>query len=538
MNIRKIMTLCVAFVGLVAVNACDVTTEPRSTVTDANIFEDTQSYEAFLARLYAGLGVTGQQGPSGDGDFQRLDEGFSSYNRQLWQLQELPTDEAVIAWNDAGLPELSYQGWASSNQFVQMMYSRIMFQVSMVNEFLRETTDEVLASRGQESLTEEIQQFRAEARFLRALSYWHGIDLYGDIPLVTEEYPLNGPPPPQSTRQELYNYVVSELNEIRGDLPPPGAGEYGRADQGAVAMLLAKLYMNAGVYVGSDAYSQAMTELDNVLGAYQLATNYRDNFVADNHLSPELIFAVPQDGERTRQWGGQTFLVHAQVGGSNEEMPPENWGIDGGWWGLRVTPEFVALFPGAENSPEGEYSPDGRQYFYWLIRDNGEPRSLEITSITDWYAGWTCPKYSNLTSSGLPGSHPTFPDTDYPMFRLADAYLMYAELAVRGAGGSTAQAAEYVNQLRQRAYGDASGNIGAGDLTLDFVLDERARELYWEGHRRTDLIRYGLFTGGDKLWSWKGNVQAGASTSDHLNVYPIPASEILANPNLTQNPGY
>ncbi len=524
MNIRKMLTLCVAFVVLVAVNACDVTTEPRSTVTDANIFEDTQSYEAFLARLYAGLGVTGQQGPSGDGDFQRLDEGFSSYNRQLWQLQELPTEEAVIAWNDAGLPELSTQGWASSNQFVQMMYSRIMFQVSMVNEFLRETTDEKLASRGQESLAEEIRQFRAEARFLRAFSYWHGIDLYGDIPLVTEDYPLNSPPPEQSTRQELYSYVVSELNAIRGDLPAAGAGEYGRADQGAVAMLLAKLYMNAGVYVGTDAYSQAMSELDNVLGAYQLATNYRDNFVADNHLSPELIFTVPQDGERTRQWGGQTFLIHASVGG---DMPAGDWGIDGGWWGIRVTPEFVELFPGAENSP------DGRQFF-WTEGQNG----VEINSITDWFDGYACPKFTNLTSAGVQGSHPTYPDTDYPVFRLADAYLMYAELTVRGAGGSTTQAVEYVNELRERAYGDASGNIAAGDLTLGFVLDERARELYWEGHRRTDLIRYGLFTGGDKLWSWKGNVQSGQATPITRDLYPIPASEILANPNLTQNDGY
>ena len=90
MNIRKIMTLCVAFVGLVAVNACDVTTEPKSDVTEANVFDDENTYTAFLAKLYAGLAVTGQQGAAGDGDFQRLDEGFSSYGRQLWQLQELP----------------------------------------------------------------------------------------------------------------------------------------------------------------------------------------------------------------------------------------------------------------------------------------------------------------------------------------------------------------------------------------------------------------------------------------------------------------
>ena len=96
----------------------------------------------------------------------------------------------------------------------------------------------------------------------------------------------------------------------------------------------------------------------------------------------------------------------------------------------------------------------------------------------------------------------------------------------------------YINDLRERAYGDASGNITTGDLDLAFVLDERARELYWEGHRRTDLIRYGLFTGSGKLWSWKGNVQGGAATPDTRDLYPIPASEILANPNLVQNDGY
>ena len=523
MNIRKIMTLCVAFVGLVAVNACDVTTEPKSDVTEANVFDDENTYTAFLAKLYAGLAVTGQQGAAGDGDFQRLDEGFSSYGRQLWQLQELPTDEAVIAWNDAGLPELSTQGWASSNQFVQMMYSRIYFQVSLVNEFLRETTDEVIASRGQQSLADEIRQYRAEARFLRALSYWHGIDLYGDIPLVEEDYPLNGPPPPQSTRAEIYSYVVDELNDIRNDLPPAGTGQYGRADQGALSMLLAKVYMNAGVYIGSDAYSQALTEIEGILGAYQLASDFDANFSADNHNSPEIIFSIPTDGERTQTWGGMTFLIHAQVGG---DMRGGDWGIVGGWWGIRTTPEFVAVFPGAETSP------DSRQNF-WT-----EGQSLEIGSITDWFQGYANPKFSNLDGLGVQGSHPTFPDTDYPMFRLADAYLMYAELNLRGAGGTAVQAVAYINDLRERAYGDASGNITTGDLDLAFVLDERARELYWEGHRRTDLIRYGLFTGSGKLWSWKGNVQGGAATPDTRDLYPIPASEILANPNLVQNDGY
>jgi starch-binding outer membrane protein, SusD/RagB family len=524
MRIQMIRKLCIAAAVLAAAAGCEITTEPKSTVTDASIFNDTQSYKAFLAKLYAGLALTGQQGPHGQGDFQRLDEGFSHYGRQLWQLQELPTDEAVIAWNDAGLPELSTQLWASANQFVQMMYSRIFFQVSLTNEFLRETTDEKRAGRGHTNLADEIRGYRAEARFLRALSLWHGIDLFGDIPLVTEDDPLGATPPEQSTRAEIYAFIVDELNAIRNDLPPVGGGQYGRADRGAMSMLLAKVYMNAEAYTGAAQYGSALAEIEDVLaGPYQLAADYASNFKADNHNSPETIFAVPQDGNSTRTWGGTTFLVHASCGGG---MNNADYGHGGCWWGLRMLPEVVELFPGAPASP------DGRAILYT------DGQALEVGSITNFNDGYAAPKWTNLTSLGVAGSHGEFPDTDYPVFRLADAYLMYAELVLRGAGGTTGQAVTYINQLRQRAYGDASGNIAAAGLTLDFVLDERARELWWEGHRRTDLIRYGLFTGGDYLWSWKGGTQSGSPTESFRNLYPIPASELLANPNLTQNPGY
>ena len=249
MRNTSIMAILAASALGLGVAACDVTTEPKSTVTEANVFNDTQSYEAFLAKLYAGLTVTGQQGPHGNSDFSRLDEGFSHYGRQLWQLQELPTDEAVLGWGDAGIPEMITMGWASSNQFVQMMYSRVFYQVSLANEFLRATSDEKLEERGQSALRDEIAPMRAEARFLRAFSYWHGIDLWGNIPLVTEDFELGATPPDQSDRATIYQYVVDELNAIRGDLPAVGAAEYGRVDQGAVAMLLAKLYLNASVYI-------------------------------------------------------------------------------------------------------------------------------------------------------------------------------------------------------------------------------------------------------------------------------------------------
>jgi hypothetical protein len=511
--------------ALFLVAGCDITTEPQSTVTDATIFADKASYRAFLAKLYAGLSLTGQQGPHGNADFGRLDEGFSQYNRQLWQLQELPTDEAVIQWGDAGLRELHYQVWASSNQFVQMMFSRVFYQVDLVGEFLRETTDEKLAERGHTDLADEVHQYRAEARFLRALSYWHGIDLFGNIPLITEDFGIGNTPPTQNTRTEIYDYIVAELTDIRDDLPAVGTGDYGRADQGAVAMLLAKVYMNAGVYTGTDHYAEALAEVENVIaGPYTVNPVYRNNFLADNGDNrAEFIFAIPYDGLRTRTWGGTTFLAHAGCGG---DMVAADYGLDFCWAGLRVTPEFVALFPAPQDA-----SPDARAIFF------SAGQTLDIADIADFRNGWAAPKYQNVTSAGDPGSNQTHPDTDFPMFRLADAYLMYAELALRGAGGSAATATGYVNALRERAYGDQTGNIVEADLTLDFVLAERARELWWEGHRRTDLIRFGQFSTAG-IWAWKGNVQAGTTTEAFRNLYPIPASELLANPNLVQNPGY
>ncbi len=528
MRIQRIMKLGVASAVLLGVAACSVTTEPESSVTDATVFEDTETYRALLAKIYAGLAVTGQQGPDGDGDVRGdFDEGFSHYVRLMWQMNELPTDEAVIAWGDGSLQELNTTTWGAANGFSSGMYNRVYFQVALANELLRETTADKLAERGHSSLAEEIADFRAEARFLRALSYWHGIDFFGDIPLVTEDFPQGAEPPAQETRERVFAFIVDELTGIRDELPIAGAADYGRADQGAVAMLLAKLYMNAEVYNAGSQYANALSEIDRVIGGpYQLDPTYQNLFLADNHTSPEIIFPVPQDGDAQKTWGGTTFLIHASCGGDIMSATPSTWGHDGCWWGLRTQPELVALFPSAADSP------DARAIFFTEGQD-----SL-VNSLTSFTDGWAVTKYSNLTSSGLPGSNSTHADIDHPLFRLGDAYLMYAEAVLRGGGGTMAQAVDYVNALRERAYGDQSANITENDLTLGFVLDERARELYWEGHRRLDLIRYGLFTGADYVWQWKGNAPAGVATDPCRTLYALPATELGANPLLTQNPCY
>lgn len=519
----NVMAVAAAVMSTVFAGCTDLTVEPKSTVTDANVFTDAGSYQAFIARVYSGLAVSGQQGPAGRPDIQGIDEGFSQYLRLLWEAQELPTDEAVIGWGDVGLPEMNTQTWAVTNSFVVAMYYRIFFQVGMANEFLRQTTDAKLDARGQTSATlkAQVKQFRAEARFLRALSYWHGIDLFGNIPLVKETDPLGSTPPKQATRQEIYTFVVSELLAIQADLPTPGPNAYGRASTMAAQMLLAKLYMNAGVYTGSANYAGALGALQAVIaGPFTLDANWKRMFQADNNTSPEIIYAIPQDGLKTETWGGMTFVVHASCGGS---MDPSALGIDGCWWGLRLKQQAYNLFGPGDKRGNVFYS-------------NGQ--AVNVSSIGNFNDGIAAPKFSNRTSTGAAGSHPTHVDTDFPVFRLADAYLMYAEAVVRGGGGNRVQALAYVNALRTRAYGDASGNIADAQLTLDFILDERTRELLWEGHRRTDLVRFGKFTGGSYIWAWKGGVEAGKSTDPFLNLYPIPANELVANPNLKQNTGY
>jgi len=528
---RRATAAFTALFAAAVVGCTDTVVQPKSTVTSANIFADPNSYTQFIAKVYAGLALTGQQGPTNNSDIQQFDEGFSEYIRVWWQLNELPTDEAVVAWGDPGLPEINTGQWVSSNVWVTAMYARVFFQVAMANEFLRQTTDAQLDARGVTPAWKAIvHTYRAEARFLRAYSYWHGMDMFGSIPLVTENDPIGAIAPKPVPRDSIYRYIVSELTAISADLPPDHAPtSYGRATPAAAQMLLAHVYLNAGVYTGTPDYTHALAAASAAIAAgYSLAPNYRNNFLADNNTSPEIIWAVPFDGTHTQTWGGTTFLVHAGCGGSNLPAGFSN-GTNGCWWGIRLKPE-------AYNRYLAEPAGDSRMsYFY----NTANPT---VTSISTFDDGVAAPKYLNLTSTGATGSDQTFPDTDYPVFRLADAYLIYIECYLRGGGGTGAQALAYFNAIRERAYGNTNGDIAsltagsAADLQL--VLDERSRELLWEGFRRMDLIRYGLFSGGTYNWSWKNGVMTGAAYPAHLDLFPIPLNELSANPNMVQNQGY
>ncbi len=526
-NINKLLSILVLIVVFSSCNDdLNVTPIDPNEQTAATVYNDPASYKKILAKLYAGLATTGQRGPAGLPDIAGIDEGFSSYIRMYWYHQELSTDEAVIAWNDQTIKDFHNQSWGAGDVFIQALYSRIFYQITFANEYLRETTEEKLDSRGvDESLKQEIGYFRAEARFLRALSYWHALDLFGNVPFVTEEDAIGAFLPEQISRKDLFNYIESELKDIETKLMPPRQNEYARADQAAAWMLLAKLYLNAEVYTGTSRYDEVIAYTKKVIDAgYSLNPDYAGNFMADNHNSLELIFAVAFDGLNTQTWGGTTFIAHAAVGGN---MSAGDFGLDGGWGGTRTTSAFVDKF----DDPSG--NTDSRAMFFT------DGQSLEINDISVFTDGYAIAKWKNITESGDPGSSLTFVDIDFPVFRLADAYLMYAEAVLRGgSGGSVAEATGYINQLRERAYGDTSGNIGDLELNLDFVLDERARELYWECHRRTDLIRYGRFSESDYVWPWKGGKKEGISTDSKYDLYPIPSSDLAANPNLDQNVGY
>ena len=499
--------------------------QPLNDVTSEVVYSSPLGYKQALAKVYGSFALTGNAGPTGQADIVGLDEGGNAdYLRTFWKAQELSTDEAVIAWGDAGIQDFHNMNWSPDNAYLRGLYFRSLYQVTLVNEFLRESTDAKLSSRGISGTeSDKIRANRAEVRFLRAYQYWSLMDLFGNPAFTTEENPIGGPLPKQIGRAELFKYIESELKAIETILPQDRTiAYYGRATKGAAQALLARLYLNATVYTGTAKNNEAVEYAKKVIDAgYTLESNYRKISLNDNTNSPEFIMTINYDGQKSQVFGGTTFLTHAAIGGS---MQAGNYGVDFGWGGLRTTKALVNLFP------NGASSADRRANFY----TNGQ--SLEIASLTSFTDGYAVPKFQNKTSTGTPGTNITFVDADFPLFRLPEMHLIYAEATLRGGSGNAATALGYINALRTRAYGNSNGAVSA--LTLDLILDERARELYWEGHRRTDLNRYGRFVTGTYLWPWKGGVKDGKAVEDYRKVYPIPAADITANPGLIQNNGY
>lgn len=517
------------FLGMLLFTACEDIVPEGDTLTEADLLSQPGAYDGLIAKAYAGLVIGGQSGGDGNADIQGIDGGFSNYHRLYWNMQELTTDEAIIAWNDGTIQDLHGHVWTDGNEFINAMFSRINYQIALCNEFLRLSSDAKLNEYNIPSdVRADVADYRNEARFLRAYSYYHGMDLFGTMPFTTESVTVGNPP--ALTRAALFNYVEGELLAIESQMIPAGMNEYGRADQAALQMVLAKMYLNAQVYTGTARNDEALTYTNKVINSgYTIPTvPYAYSFYADNDRNgaqDEFIWTLNFDGLRTQTFGGTTYLTHAPVGG---DMDPAEFGINGGWGGIRTTEQFVELFPGMENSD------DQRETFFTT------DQTLQINDVSRFKDGFAIQKFKNIDINGNAGSDTVgdFVDIDFPVFRLSDAYLMYAEATLRGAAGGDLNVAEgYINQLRLRAYGNTSGNITASDLDLDFILDERARELHWEAHRRQDLVRFNQFSTG-KVWAWKGNVASGTTTASFRNLLPIPSRELNLNPNLVQNPGY
>jgi hypothetical protein len=532
-RVLQLFTLaCTIAVFTMSCNKLDLS--PTNDLTADRVYTSVGGYKQALAKVYGAFALTGNAS-TGQPDIPAeiiKDEGNSDFLRLYWNLQELTTDEAVWSWqNDAGIQGIHEMSWGSINSIIYGLYYRSYFQITLCNDFINQSSDDNLSKRGISGAeADEVRKFRAEARFIRAYQYAVLMDIYGNPPMVTENTQIGGKDlPKQIMRKDLFAYVESELKAVENDLTDAKANEYGRADKAAAWALLSRIYLNAEVYTGTARYTDAITYCNKITAAgFSLHGNYRELTIADNDLNrDEFILTINYDGTSTQNYGGTTYLMHGPA-----NVPAEVSGSSGSWGGLRITQQFVNLFADKTGAT------DTRAQFYM------SGQSMEVNDLYVSNNGYSSTKYRNKTRAGGPAPHQDqakdFSDIDFPLFRLGETYLTYAEAVLRGgSGGSLGTALEYVNKLRTRAYnGSVAGNITSSALTTDFILDERGRELWYEATRRTDLIRYNKFTTASYLWAWKGGVKGGAAVNSRYNLFPLPPTDLSANPNLVQNPGY
>ncbi len=524
------------------INDLEVFPLDDTVISTDKAYQTADDFTMSLNKIYGSWSLAGQNG-AGDSDVAGLDAGNTVLMRAWWTLQEDSADFTKCAWADSWVSAVNSMTWTSTTvEPIEGVYYRCMFIVALANDFLSNIDN---APAGV-----DIDAYRAEARFCRALAYYTLLDMFACPPFITESnYSLA---PSQLSRPELFNWIESELVAIKEDLPTKYS-EYGRADKSAANALLARMYLNAEVYTGSERYSDCIAACNEIIatGNYDLAPNYAELFMADNgenvNTNKEIIFPIMFDGIGTQSYGMALLLFGARSGSESND-----YGCDGAWSGVRSTANLIRNFE-FESSSEADWTQDNivdkRGMFY------AGARSMEITTSaigTFDTEGWLVYKFTNLDSAGVAGSNAYFPDTDFPMFRLGDVYLMYAEAVARGgSGGDSSTAVGYVNALRARGYGDNSRDIDASWLSASApvsgsstsvaygnILNERARELYWEGTRRTDLVRYDLYTSSSYVWAEKGGIISGVGVGDHYNVFPISTNDMSANGSLVQNSGY
>ena len=512
----------------VGLNSCtkDLDVEP----IDPNLQTKIQPEQLFN-KCYANIAVAGNGGANGDCDVDGIDGGTSGFVRQMWNANELTTDESICGWGDEGIANFCYNTYDASHPMLRGYYYRLYTGISFCNQYLQEFGD-------------YNSTMSAEVRFIRALDYFLLMDGWGNVPFVTG---ITSEKPVQYSRAEMFNFIESELLEIEPQLSAAVAKKstdagYGRVDKAAAWLLLARLYLNAEVYTGTARYDKAAQYAEQVMNSsYKLNMTgagswsaYQMLFMADNgetSAAYEAVFPILQDGVRTTSWGTSLFLIAST---HDADMVDSN-GTTETWGGNRARPELIAKWFPNGNAPEA-----GPKDFAKAAGDDraiidSRGRTIDNTDVSAFKNGFAVAKFNNFTTTGASTNSAQFPDADFFMFRAAEAYLTYAEAQAR-MGGGTAQnaAAQAINQLRIRANATTKDSY-----TLDEICDEWCREFYYEGRRRMDLIRFGKFGGSsDYNWQWKGGSYAGRSFEAYKNIFAIPSTDLNANPNLTQNPGY
>lgn len=549
------------FLGISLVSCLgDLDTMPldNNQLVSEQVYKTKDGYTGVLAKCYASLILTGQKGgDGGDGDLEGANEGYSGYVRLLFYLQELSTDNFIMPSSSNGLRKCLNLQWDASNaSVVTWTYQRLYMSIAYCNEFLRECTEVKLQGRGLwEEMKDDYEAYRAEARFIRAYCYSMLCDLFGAVPYVDENTGVKEIPA-QYTRKQIFQYAESELLDIENSLKAPGANEYGRIDRVACWFLLARMYLNADTWIQENKYQDACTYALKVINDshYPLASDYREIFLADNHACKEIIWPLVQDGQRAQSSAGTNFYVKAFVNGPMDEL--YNTGVGSrGWGNVRAKMTLVDAFDADDVTFDpadtwGNSKKDKRAQFMTALPNQvKETWDAEMNMTSTFTCGYGYIKWRNVTKDDqLSPSGDAYTSIDFPLFRTADAYLMAAEAILRGANGSKDDALRYVNEIRSRAYmsgkyakqgvrSDVSGEIGMSELTLDFLLSERQKELASELTRRTDLIRFGKYTKGNN-WDWKNGARLGEDVDDKYKLFPIPESELTNNPTLEQNEGY
>lgn len=481
-------------------------------------------------------------------DLQNMDGGASETIRAFWSVQETTADAAKCAWgNDAWVRALNTNTWSDvQNDAVYAVYIRTLQGVSYVNEYLRQTSPERLSARGvDDALSAKIAGFRAEARFIRAYLYWMALDTFGRVPFITENSPVGGVYyPRQASRSDIFQYCVSELNELLSSgspLPEPRA-LYPRADRGSAAGLLARLYLNAEVYTGTPMWEEAKSVCEDIFDmGYVLCPDYAALFRGDNgqnaQARDEMLWAVDYSDSYTDSYGGSTYLLCAALASTDISDQSRPNGQRNGWAGLRVPYEYVERYFGVsgQNYQTGEYEVADRRGKMFYIK--GRTQSME-GQLYSYMHGWSCLKFNNIPHDQTDESYlstsalKNYADVDFPMIRLGEIYLIYAEVCMNL--GQEESAMPYLEALSERA-----GVTAPTQVTAEYLVAERARELMWEAHRRTDLIRFGLYHTDVYLWPYKGSDSfEGRAFPEYMCIFPIPPTEMASNPELVQNPGY